>query len=105
MNSPKRSARRTRSRSINRLRCMPSVEVFERREMLAANAFLQGVAFADTNGNNQLDPVDTRLAGVTIKLFNATGVNLLATTTTAADGSYLFTDSNVPGGLAPANYH
>ena len=44
----------------------------------------------DTNGNGVQDGSEIGMGGVTVQLLNATG-KLLATTTSAADGSYLFT--------------
>src|SRR5205085_1897531 len=52
----------------------------------------------DLNANNQLDPTDTPIAGATVQLYQANGTTLLGTTTTAADGTYLFDGANVAGG-------
>ena len=87
-------------RRAARLDCRPAVESFERRELMAAGIFLQGTAFVDSNANGALDLGEAKLAGATVKLYNAAGITQLATTTTAADGSYKFTDANVAGGLA-----
>ncbi|MEA4906204.1 MAG: sortase [Anaerolineaceae bacterium] len=58
---------------------------------------IQGVVVDDGNENGVQDPGETVLAGVTITLYDGAG-NLVATTTTAADGSYQFTN------LAPGAY-
>jgi uncharacterized repeat protein (TIGR01451 family) len=57
----------------------------------------------DVNDNGIQDPdlaTEAPIAGVTVNLYNNSGT-LLATTTTAADGSYFFNETNVPGGLQP----
>ena len=95
-----RIPRPARRRRAARLDCRPAVESFERRELMAAGIFLQGTAFVDSNANGALDLGEAKLAGATVKLYNAAGITQLATTTTAADGSYKFTDANVAGGLA-----
>jgi fimbrial isopeptide formation D2 family protein/uncharacterized repeat protein (TIGR01451 family) len=51
----------------------------------------------DTNGDGIQDPGETGLVNVTVNLYDGAG-NLVTTTTTAADGSYLFAD------LAPGDY-
>lgn len=57
---------------------------------------ISGLVFVDANRNSALDPSDTgRLAGVTIRLVqgaDCTSGTTLQTTTTAADGSYSFTN-------------
>ena len=51
---------------------------------------LTGTVWVDTNGDGVLDPEEaTRLEGVTIELYDASG-NLLATTTTDENGNYAF---------------
>jgi len=50
---------------------------------------ITGTVYRDTNRNGTLDPADVGIAGVTVQLFDA-GNNLIATRTTAADGSYDF---------------
>jgi uncharacterized repeat protein (TIGR01451 family) len=52
-------------------------------------AQLNGVVFLDNNQDAVLDGGDTRLAGSIVQLFS--GTRLVATTTTDANGSYLFT--------------
>jgi uncharacterized repeat protein (TIGR01451 family) len=52
-------------------------------------AQLTGVVFLDNNQNAVLDVGDTRLAGATVQLFS--GTRLVATASTDASGSYLFT--------------
>ncbi len=64
-------------------------------------------AFVDRNGNGINDAGDTPLGGVTVQLVNTLTNTVVANTTTAPDGSYLFT---VPPGTykevftAPAGY-
>ncbi|MBN9412008.1 MAG: DUF11 domain-containing protein [Burkholderiales bacterium] len=58
---------------------------------------ISGTAFIDMNNNGVQNGADTPLAGVTIELLDAGG-GVIATTTTAADGSYSFT------GLQPGTY-
>jgi len=54
------------------------------------SASISGVVFLDSNANGVLDGGETgRLAGVQIQLLNSVN-QVLATTTTAADGSYSF---------------
>ena len=67
--------------------------------------FLQGNVYNDLNGNNQFDATDTPIAGATVQLFKSDGTTLLGTTTTDANGDYLFTKANVAGGqLMPGTY-
>jgi protocatechuate 3,4-dioxygenase beta subunit len=56
---------------------------------------INGTAFDDLSGNGALDPGEPGIGNVTVSLLNATNT-VIATTTTAADGSYQFT-SVVPG--------
>ena len=49
-----------------------------------------GTVYDDLNGNGTIDPGDPGLQGWTVELFQ--NGNLLATTTSAADGSYSFAD-------------
>ena len=57
-----------------------------------------GVVFTDNNDNGLMDGADKGLAGVTVKLLGADGVATGLSTSTAADGSYSFTN------LAPGTY-
>ena len=52
-------------------------------------ASLSGIVWSETDLNSKLDPTDTRLAGVTIELLDASG-NLIQTTTTDSSGAYQF---------------
>ncbi|MGQ9887767.1 MAG: SdrD B-like domain-containing protein [Aggregatilineales bacterium] len=52
----------------------------------------------DVNRNGVQDPGERPLAGVTVRLYDENGA-LIATTTTNANGEYIFNDNNVPGGL------
>jgi photosystem II stability/assembly factor-like uncharacterized protein len=71
-----------------------------------STATIQGIAFADSNGNDLPDPGEPDLPGAVIGLINATTT---ISKTTAADGSFVF-DGVAPGiytvrGLqAPAGY-
>ncbi len=58
---------------------------------------ISGRVYADANRNEQLDSGEQRLAGVTVRLLDASGATL-ATTTTDANGEYCF------DGLAPGTY-
>jgi large repetitive protein len=58
---------------------------------------LSGTVFIDRDRDGKNDAGEGRLGGITIRLFNASGV-LAGTTQTAADGTYLFQ------GLAPGGY-
>ncbi|WP_338663291.1 SdrD B-like domain-containing protein [Pararoseomonas sp. SCSIO 73927] len=71
---------------------------------LAAGLFVPGsfggsgdVVFADNNRNGIRDAGEAGLAGVTVRLLNPDG-SVLATTTTAANGTYTF------AGVAPGQY-
>jgi hypothetical protein len=55
---------------------------------------IANLVWVDTNADGIQDLTETGLAGVNVKLYNSTGTTLLATTTTATDGSYLF--ANLP---------
>src|SRR5262249_52812095 len=67
--------------------------------------FIQGNVYSDLNANNQFDTTDTPIAGATVQLFKSDGTTLLGTTTTDANGSYLFDSANVAGGqLLPGVY-
>ncbi len=57
------------------------------------------LVWADTNNNGRVDPGETGIAGVTVRLIAADGVTVLATTVTNAAGLYLF------GGLPPGSYY
>jgi len=59
---------------------------------------VSGVVFNDLNGNGVQDPSEGGLGGVTVQLINPTTGAVVATTTTAADGSYTFT------GVTPGSY-
>ena len=48
-----------------------------------------GTVYNDLNGNGVLDPGDPGLQGWTVDLLDSSG-NLVATTTSAADGTYSF---------------
>ncbi len=53
--------------------------------------FVSGVVFRDDNRDGVLDPTETtRLPGVTVELFDSTGLTLLKTAITGPDGSYRF---------------
>lgn len=75
------------------------IERLERRELLSSDGFLQGTAFIDSNANHAIDSADGYLAGATITLYQLGNPTPLASTTTDANGAYLFQN------LAPGNYH
>ncbi|MCC6493156.1 MAG: hypothetical protein IT424_09050, partial [Pirellulales bacterium] len=93
-------------------------EAMEPRQLLAAQGFLQGIAFVDGNANGLLDATDSRKENALINLYkdaNGDGVfsvaeasAIVATDTTDANGYYLF--ANLDPGLyrleevAPAGY-
>jgi len=54
--------------------------------------------WVDADGDGIQDPGEDPIAGVTINLYDANG-NVIATTTTDANGYYYFGNNNVPGGL------
>ncbi len=56
---------------------------------------INGSVFADANANGVRETTDTGLAGATVNLLGPDGHTILATTTSAADGTYHFT------GIAP----
>jgi len=53
--------------------------------------------FLDANGNGVYDAGDTGLEGVTVKLYDAAGTTLLATTVTDENGNYTFGGLNAAG--------
>jgi uncharacterized repeat protein (TIGR01451 family) len=61
-------------------------------------ASLGDFVWVDSNANGKQDAGEAGLGGVTVKLLNATGTTVLATTTTDASGAYHFT------GLNPGQY-
>ena len=61
-------------------------------------ASISGTVFNDNNADGAKQPGDAGLAGQTVNLIGADGHTILATTTTAPDGTYSFT------GLKPASY-
>ncbi len=62
-----------------------------------ANGLIGDTIFLDRNGNDAFDPGEG-LEGVTVRLYDSTGVIVLATTTTDENGNYYF------GGLAVGTY-
>ena len=59
---------------------------------------ISGRVINDANGNGLIDAGETAIPGVTVTLFDATGTNSVAVTTTNAAGNYTF------GGLLAGNY-
>ena len=53
---------------------------------------LGNLVWNDTNNNGLVNGTEAGIAGVTVNLYDATGVTLLGTTTTNATGHYLFTN-------------
>lgn len=68
------------------------IEVFESRQMPAVLT-IGGSVYEDKNGNGIRDISETGLGGVPLELRNSQGV-LVATTTSAADGTYRFDKSS-----------
>ncbi len=62
------------------------------------NGTVSGIKFNDLNGNGTLDAGEPPLGGVVIQLSTNPGGQVIGTTTTAADGTYVFTN------VAPGNY-
>ena len=60
---------------------------------------LGNLVWADLNDNGLVDPGETGIGGVTVRLIASDGVTVLATTTTDASGHYLFS------GLTPGTYY
>ena len=78
----------------------PTLDTFEARQLLTTvTPFLQGTVFNDSNSNGALDSGEAPLAGATISLYAANSTTPLATTTSGADGGYVFNSGNVTGGL------
>ncbi|MBO0698610.1 MAG: carboxypeptidase regulatory-like domain-containing protein [Zavarzinella sp.] len=61
-------------------------------------ATIGNLVWYDANNNGLKDKTETGIPGVTVRLLDATGKTEIASTTTGADGSYLFT------GLLPGTY-
>ena len=71
---------------------------FGDRQISGGNpAMVSGTVYNDLNGNGAQDPGEPGIGGVTVNLLDNDG-NVIATTLTAADGSYSFTN------LAPGVY-
>ena len=64
----------------------------------AGKTFLSGTVYVDANANTTFDPGETTVPGVAVTLKDSTGVTTIATTTTDANGGYIFT------GIAPGSY-
>src|SRR5438874_4593013 len=64
----------------------------------ADSCAISGRKFDDANGSGVDDPSKPGLGGWTIQLLDSTGTKVLQATTTAADGSYAFTN------VAPGSY-
>jgi SdrD B-like domain/Carboxypeptidase regulatory-like domain len=93
MSSNRKSRRSGQVRPV-RAGFQAAVEAFEKRELLTAAPFIQGTAFVDPAGTGNLTSTDTTLPGATVNLYQGTTVSnseLVATTTTDANGNYLIT--------------
>jgi LPXTG-site transpeptidase (sortase) family protein len=66
---------------------------------LIGNASLGNYVWDDTNANGLQDTGEAGIPGVTVKLYDSTGKNVLETTTTNASGLYQFTN------LLPGTYY
>ncbi|MBL8137114.1 MAG: VCBS repeat-containing protein, partial [Acidobacteria bacterium] len=60
---------------------------------------LGNLVWSDANNNARVDPGESGIGGVTVRLIAADGTTVLATTTTDANGFYLFS------GLQPGGYY
>jgi hypothetical protein len=76
-------------------RVRPVLEGFERRELLSGLASISGIVMHDNTGNS-FSPLDTPLPGVTVNLYQKGGSTPIASTTSAANGTYSFSNLN-PG--------
>jgi hypothetical protein len=67
---------------------------------------LGGLVYQDTNGNGALNSGEPGIAGVTVTLSgtNNLGQSITATTTTAADGTYIFSTDSGGNALRPGSY-
>jgi hypothetical protein len=75
------------------------VEIVERRQMLdAATGYLAGTVYFDTLGTGKFDQGDAYLPGATVSLYQAGSTTPLKTTTTDANGLYVFSQ------LTPGQY-
>lgn len=68
------------------------------RQTATGTLSLGDTIFRDTNNNGVRDGGEAGITGVTVELLDATGVNVLGTTTSVADGAYTF------GNLQPGTY-
>jgi SdrD B-like domain/Bacterial Ig domain len=78
---------------------LPGVLLVTAALLLARNSWawhFSGVVWYDTNQNGIRDSGEAGVAGVTVHVWNCTNNALVASTTTASDGSFTFTDSIVP---------
>ncbi|MCZ7649007.1 MAG: hypothetical protein M5U26_27750 [Planctomycetota bacterium] len=72
---------------------------------LLQEAFLSGMVFDDDNDNGQFnDPPELGVGGITVNLYDSTGVTLLDTTTSAGDGTYAFPSGGMLTSLRPGQY-
>jgi hypothetical protein len=72
-----------------RRRPRPLAERLESRQLLATCSTISGFVYNDANNNGKFDPGELPVANSTVELHDSTGA-LVATTTSAADGSYSF---------------
>ena len=94
---PVRAGRRRSSQSKKkprRLRPFTGIETLEDRSVPSAT--LSGFVYTDANNNGIIDAGDTGTPGKTVLLNNPAGTTV-ASTTTYADGSYVFAIPDVPG--------
>ncbi len=84
----------TTRNSATRGRLFPRAEALERIRLLASN--ISGFVYQDANNNGVFDPGETPFANNRIQLLNSSGT-VIGTTTTDANGFYLFTiDNSIP---------
>jgi SdrD B-like domain/Prealbumin-like fold domain/RTX calcium-binding nonapeptide repeat (4 copies) len=69
---------------------------------VSTKAVIQGYVYQDTNNDGIFSDTEYAISGVTVGLYNSTGVTLIATTTTDSSGKYVF--SNVDNTAASTTY-
>jgi SdrD B-like domain len=99
MSTWKRAFTSSDEHGFGRRKLRPFVEMIERRALMTGGfGFIAGTAFIDQAKSGLLDPTDAYLPGATIQLFQAGTASPIATTSTDANGAYLFNN------LAPGTY-
>lgn len=92
------AAGRSPARGNRNRRVTLAAEILEGRQLLSTAPFVQGTVYQDVNADTVPDAGDVFQAGVTVKVFDATGTTLLAQGLTDANGHYFIQSANlVPG--------